>query len=340
MLQSLMLSDSIKRRKCFERNQYISFSSTKSSQYTNLGLEAIKNSEFDKAIEYFQNALSLDRNDCEARLGLAKAYKYKKEFEDAKTNFQIYLKEKPNDVEGIVLLGEVFKEKGEYKLACEQFEKALALNPKSDYAKRNLLECQNHILFTYSPRSGLYENKKYAKENLKQAAKMAINAFSDSFTDDMRDVLITFDETASLKSRANIAQYEHYKRKITVSSEYIYSSANLVAAYLVHEFIHAKDNDAYTSIAEEQDAYRASAEFWIKNSDGISDPEMDYVVDLYKTSSQKLDDRVKEIYTIREPNIAQTSPNHPKGKQIWAFSLNENNPEQGKEPLKYTPVIA
>ena len=63
---------------------------------------------------------------------------------------------------------------------------------------------------------------------------------------------------------------------------------------------------------------------------------MDYVADLYKQSAKALDDRVAEIYRLRDPGIPETSYNHPptKGKAA-AFSLSSS---AGK-PLKAYEII-
>lgn len=136
--------------------------------------------------------------------------------------------------------------------------------------------------------------------------------------------------------RANIAQYEHSKRKVSVTDEYTYADPQLTGAYVIHEFVHGKDNDPYTSIREEQDAYRVQAKYWVDNVKNIYDPEMDYVADLYKQSAKALDDRVAEIYRLRDPGIPETSYNHPptKGKAA-AFSLSSS---AGK-PLKAYEII-
>ena len=163
----------------------------------------------------------------------------------------------------------------------------------------------------------------------------------NGFTNDMKDVCITFDMTDEMSGRSNIAQYEHAKRKITVTEDFIWANPNLVSAYLVHEFIHAKDNDAYTSVREEQDAYEVAAKFWLGVSKTekppIKDPEMDYVISLYKTSPQKLRDRVAEIYQLRDPGIAMTSPNHPPSNKHAAANLSEKSSSQ---PLKHYNIIA
>lgn len=304
-------------------------------KYITQGNECLKRNDFDSAIIKFNIAKKHAQNPPEAFLGLGRAYKYKKDLDNAETNFKIYLEKQPDDVEIIVQLGEILKEKGQYYEACNQFEKALKINPNNDYARRQLLSTSNDILFIYSPQSGLYENRRYSRENMQHALELAVKALPKNYTNDMQDVKVGFDYTSELGGRSNIAQYEHKKRKITVTSDYIYASANLVASYLIHEFVHAKDNDPYTSICEEQDAYRAQAEFWVYNSNNIEDPEMDYVVSLYKQSAKTLNDRVKEIYTLRDPSINKTSPNHPKNRK----TLNANSLTSSQN-LKYSSIIA
>lgn len=303
-------------------------------KYIAQGNDCLMRNDFDTAIVKFNIAKKHAQNPPEAFLGLGRAYKYKKDFNNAETNFKIYLEQQPDDVEIIVQLGEVLKEKGEYYEACNQFEKALKINPNDDWARRQLLSTSNDILFIYSPYSGLYENKRYAQQNMQNAIDLAIKALPKNYTNDMQDVKAGFDYTSELGGRSNIAQYEHNKRKITVTSDYIYASPNLVASYLIHEFVHAKDNDPYTSICEEQDAYRAQAEFWIYNSNNVKDPEMDYVASLYKQSAKTLDARVEEIYKLRDPGINKTSPNHPKNQSLYADSLNSGH------TLKSSSIIA
>lgn len=308
----------------------------------------VKQNNLDAAVLEYKKLISLYPNLPQPYLGLAKTYKLKKELDYAETNFKIYLEKKSDDVESIVLLGEVLKEKGKYSLANEQFEKALKLDPYSDYARRNLLESNNYILSSYSLDLGLYDKLSFSKQNLKKAIQIAIDYLPSDYTNDLLDVTVSLSHTDSLGGRNNIAQYEHSKRKITISKDYTYASPELLAAYLIHEFVHAKDNDSYTSIAEEQDAYRASAIFWSRNSANIKDPEMDYVVSLYSQSSKALDQKVAEIYKLRDPFISDTSPFHPpdKSKKLSAFKLfdfffKKDNDFKTKDQLTLTsyPII-
>ena len=136
----------------------------------------------------------------------------------------------------------------------------------------------------------------------------------------------------------NIAQYENHKNTITVSDSYIYASSQVIAAYLVHEALNAHDNDAYTSVREEQDAYELAAKFWIKHANGIKDPEMDYAAGLYLQSPKTLKDRVGEIYKLRDPSIPMTSPNHPP--KLLSIGLLNKTTEHASQSLKKYDVIA
>ena len=118
--------------------------------------------------------------------------------------------------------------------------------------------------------------------------------------------------------------------------DFVYANPTLVATYIVHENIHAKDNDPYTSIREEQDAYRAQCEFWLKHGQGIEDPEMDFVVGLYKKSAEDLDKRVAEIYHLRDKNIPETSYNHPPANKKLAATTSLSGSGQ---PLKAYDII-
>lgn len=223
-----------------------------------------------------------------------------------------------------------------FSKSIEHFNKALAIEPSYDYARRNLLDAQNLQLACYDPQKAKQERYNTAIKNLTEAVKIAKQNLPKGYTDNMKDIVVSFDKTSKMGGRANIAQYEHSKRKVSVTDEYTYADPQLTGAYVIHEFVHGKDNDPYTSIREEQDAYRVQAKYWVDNVKNIYDPEMDYVADLYKQSAKALDDRVAEIYRLRDPGIPETSYNHPptKGKAA-AFSLSSS---AGK-PLKAYEII-
>ena len=194
-----------------------------------------------------------------------------------------------------------------------------------------ILQCSN-------PEKAKQERYQAAINNLNQALKIARNFLPENYLSDMKDITLSFDKTAQLGGRSNIAQYEHSKRKISISEEYTYANPQLVGAYLINELVHGKDNDAYTSIKEEQDAYRAQAQYWVKNVENVHDPEMDYVANLYKQSAKTLDNRVAEIYRIRDPYITETSYNHPPKRTQIPFWLDKNKTEFSK--MESMPIRA
>lgn len=298
--------------------------------------EFLKNGNFDKAIEYYKAVLAQSPDDSEVNLSLAKTYTYNNQYKQAIPHLENYLKARPDDIENITLLGECCKKSGMFAKSIEHFNKALAIEPSYDYARRNLLDAQNLQLACYDPEKAKQERYNTAIKNLTEAVKIAKQNLPKGYTDNMKDIVVSFDKTSKMGGRANIAQYEHSKRKVSVTDEYTYADPQLTGAYVIHEFVHGKDNDPYTSIREEQDAYRVQAKYWVDNVKNIYDPEMDYVADLYKQSAKALDDRVAEIYRLRDPGIPETSYNHPptKGKAA-AFSLSSS---AGK-PLKAYEII-
>ena len=298
--------------------------------------DCLQNGLFDKAIELYKKALAVNPNNIPARLNIAKAYSYNNQFKEAVPHLEIYIKSNPSDIENITFLGECLKKSGKFSKSIEYFNKALSIEPNYDYARRNLRDAQNLLVACIDPEKARQEKYNTALKNLTQAVKIAKSLFPKGYTNDMKDIVVSFDKTSKMGGRSNIAQYEHNKRKISVTDEYTYADPRLTGAYIAHEFVHGKDNDPYTSVREEQDAYRVQARYWAQQVTDIYDPEMDYVADLYKQSARALDERVAEIYRLRDPGIPEISYNHPPtGKKASAFSLSKNS----GQPLKAYEII-
>ena len=298
--------------------------------------EYLQNGNFERAIEYYKSALNADPYNTDIHLNIAKTYGFNGQYKEAIPHLQEYLNKKPEDIENITLLGEYYKKSGMYAKAIDCFNKALCIEPNYDYAKRNLLDTQNLKLACINPQKARQERYDTAIKNLTEAVKIAKSFFPQGYMDDMKDMTVSFDKTSKMGGRTNIAQYEHGKRKISVTDEYTYADPKLTGAYLIHEFVHGKDNDPYTSVREEQDAYRIQAQYWTNNVFDVYDPEMDYVSDLYKQSAEALDARVAEIYRLRDPGIPDVSYNHPPStKKASAFSLSK----AASKPIKAYDII-
>ncbi len=314
-----------------------SFSANNVSSLIEQGDKALNENKFEEALKYYQQANQAAPDENTIYRKMAKAYHNLKDYVSAEKNFKIYLENSPDDADCWIELGETQRQNGHYQSALASFEKAYSLDSSNDLAKRNIMETKNNILSVYYPQQAAAEKQQYALQNLKTALDMTVKYMTPSYMQDIADVTIDFGKTSDMGGTSNIAQYENYKKSITVSDSYIYAAPQVIAAYLVHESVHAKDKDAYTSVREEQDAYRAAAKFWIQNSNGVKDPEMDYAADLYKQSPSSLDDRVEEIYTLRDPSIAATSPNHPPDK---LFHFNFLKKDAASQSLKQYDIIA
>lgn len=320
-----------------QTKEVLSFQAADISVLLAKGDDALNSNRLNEALRYYAEAQQKDPNNSVVNRKLAKTYHQMKDFVSAQRNYEIYLKSNPEDVETIVALGETYKHQGWYKKALDTFEKASKLAPKNDLVKRSILETKNNLLAVYDPIRAQKEKNDYATKNLQEALRMTVEYMSPEYMKDLSDIRITFGDTAVMGGASNIAQYENYIKTVTVSNDYMYASPEVIAAYLTHESVHAKDKDPYTSIREEQDAYEIATKFWIKYSNGIEDPEMDYAAELYSQAPSSLSDRVAEIYKLRDPDIAQTSPNHPPSKK---FTLNPFKKNAASTPIKTYDVIA
>lgn len=328
-MTSLSLINNITSKQLTGTRSFAADNRNRANEIKEQGNEFLKQNELDKAIECYLRAIAIDPNFADAYFNLGKAYNLKKQYKEAAQALEKAKELNPNDIETIIVLGESYKHSGQYNFAIRNFETALQKDNTSDYAKRNLEETKNLYLAVFNPKTALEAKKAQAQKNLNDAISIAKNYLPKGYLKDMSDLAIAFDTTNEMGGRSNIAQYEHAKRKITITGDYIWANPRIVGAYLVHEFVHAKDNDPYTSITEEQDAYEEAAKFWTSKlptdtQPPVKDPEMDYVAELYLISPQKLKDRVAEIYTLRDPQIAKTSPNHPPQKIAASSSLSDD----------------
>ena len=301
------------------------------------GDKALNENRFEDALNCYNKVVQLEPNSVSIYKKLAKAKFRLKQYEAAEQDYKTYLEVNKGDVDTIAELGETLRQQGKYSEALKTFEYALTLDKKNDLILRSIQETKNNILYCYDPVKASREKQEFADKNLRNALKMTVMYLTPEYMQDLADVQIKFGKTAQMGGTTNIAQYENYKNTITISDSYIYASPQVIAAYLVHESVHAKDNDPYTSVREEQDAYQTATRFWIDNSNGVKDPEMDYAADLYTTSPSSLSKRVEEIYVLRDPNIAKTSPNHPPIKK---FPIGNTKKKAAVQSIQSYDVIA
>ncbi|MBQ9246649.1 tetratricopeptide repeat protein [bacterium] len=313
------------------------FTGTDVSDLITNGDKALNENKYEEALKAYTQANNQDPQNNSIYKKLGKTYFHLKNYSESEKHFKTYLENTPNDAECWLDIGETQRMAGYYQRAAESFEQASKLDSSNDLARRKLLETKNNMLSIFSPERAKKEKDAYATKNLNDALQMTVRYMTPEYMKSLENVKVMFGETASMGGTSNIAQYENHKNTITVSNSYIYASPQVIAAYLTHETVHAKDADAYTSVYEEQDAYEIATEFWINNANGIKDPEMDYAADLYKKSPATLRKRVEEIYTLRDPSIAKTSPNHPPTK---LFNRSSSKLSAATQSIKQYDVIA
>lgn len=314
-----------------------SFSGSDISDLIAKGDKALNENKYSEALNAYEQANKLNPDENIVYKKLGKTQFHMKDYASSEENYEIYLQKSSDDIDAWIELGETQRQAGFYQKALKSFEKAYSLDSSNDLANRSILETKNNILSIYSPQRAQQEKAEQAEKNLRTALDMTVKYMTPEFMQGLKDVTVQFGETASMGGTSNIAQYENHKKAITISNSYIYAAPQVIAAYLSHESVHAHDNDSYTSIREEQDAYQVAAKFWMKNAGGIKDPEMDYAVSLYQQSPSKLNDRVAEIYKLRDPGIAETSPNHPPKK---LFHFNMSKTKAASQSIKSYDVIA
>lgn len=279
--------------------------------------------KYEAAIESYNKSLEYNPDFTDARFNLAKSYKTTKDYANAIKHYEILLKKTPKDIEVLTSVAECYLGDKQENKAKEVIIKALAVDEKYDPARRLDKKIDNARLAYFSKSAANQQELIQKHNNMKAALKLACNYFTESKStiDDIYDIKFEYDTTSSLSGHSNIAQYENSKRRIVVTNDYTWAAPEVVACYLVHEIVHGRDKDPYTSIAEEQDAYRESVKFWESSSTGIKDPEMDYALKLYNKSPEELDKKVAIVYATRDGSIPLNSPNHGMGAQsiqyVW-----------------------
>lgn len=337
ILISVLSYPSCKKYSISSNNVIQTFKGSDISDLLAKGDKALNENKYPEALSAYEQANKLNPNENIVYKKLAKTQFHLKDYASSEKNYELYLEKVPEDIDAWIELGETQRQAGLYQKALKSFEKAYSIDSSNDLANRSILETKNNILSIYSPEKAQTEKNEHAQENLRKALDMTVKYMTPEFMQGLKDVTVQFGETASMGGTSNIAQYENHKKAITISDSYIYAAPQVIAAYLSHESVHAHDNDPYTSIREEQDAYQVATKFWMKNSNGVKDPEMDYAVSLYQQSPAKLNDRVAEIYKLRDPDIAETSPNHPPKK---LFHFNTQKTKAASQSIKSYDVIA
>ena len=143
-----------------------------SDQSAKAGSEAFRKGDFDKAIESFNKALSLDPKNFNAYNGLGNVYARKGDVDKAIESFNKALSLNANEPSAHIGLGNLYFRKGDTPKAIESFEKVLSTYPRNAEALFSLgavyvtLKQKDAALKQYQLLSGI--DKKLAEELNKQ----------------------------------------------------------------------------------------------------------------------------------------------------------------------------
>ncbi len=286
--------------------------------------------DYNGAIKAYEKALSYDDTFVDAWFNLGHTYINTGQFKSAATAFYTLLAHSPHDNEARIKLVEQLFRLGQDNVAIAHLDDLQHKHPEFDPARR--LNGYHRLQ---------YWAKKYGKptqpiintlgsHTLTQAAQL-LNQYGAYRRRIGKPLSININQLPTLAQTEfypttqvdyvpNLAEYHHRKTpqrsSIRFSPPMAFAHPAVLAAYWLHESIHAKDNDPLTSITEEQDAYREKVQFWqwFTSQPGhpaVSDPNLDYATHLFIQAPQLLDKKVALHYRTRNPNIPKQSPNHP-----------------------------
>lgn len=221
----------------------------------------------------------------------------------------------PSDHTARVLLGEYWERAGNTQEAKKRYIEILNAKPDFDPAKRRL----NYLLYLDQKRFYPETADALLKAQYREITTKAHELMRQYFTKHQPNpvlaycadkIPLVFASTQSQGDSQNIAEYDPVQNVIRVEPFMLFSTPNIVAAYLVHELHHALDQDGLTSIREEQDAYQALAQFWSVFQGAENDPNLDQALRLYRQHPQVLAQEVSRVYSIQTPGMPLTSPGH------------------------------
>ena len=269
----------------------------------------------DLAIDQYRKAIVSDPHYTDAYYNLARTYVTVHQPRQAIQTFQQLLQVDPQDFEARLTLAEQWIAVGQPQAARQEYVYILQRQPNYDSASRNLSLLNLRMTPGASPQRIQQAIRQQGLQVLRQAKSLLRQYYTQANAPIMLNVMDSiqyeFSPTQQIDQVANLAEYDHMQgRTVRFAPEMAFAHPNVVAAYMTHELIHARDNDTLTSILEEEDGYRSMARFWEKFKGNVAEPNIDLAASLYRESPDRLDLKVRELYTMRDPLIPEKSPGH------------------------------
>lgn len=285
--------------------------------------------QFNQAIRSYGQAIKLNPANTNAIYNLAHTLVQSNQQKQSLPWFEYLLKVAPHDHQARAEYAEQLETLGHEKEALEQYETILTEQPNYEPAMRR------HEAIHFKRSSKMFGAQAQAVQQYKgqQKLNLAIQILNQFLTHKqqshrlniLKEVNLTFEPTVVVDNVANVAEYDHSthpRPTIRFSEDMAFSHPDVIAAYLLHEIVHAEDKDPLTSIQEEQDAYREKTQFWQWRNSTIREPNLDFAQKLYEQSPQTLDSRVASYYKMRDPSIPETSPHHGQTHHFLSSYLN------------------
>jgi tetratricopeptide (TPR) repeat protein len=111
-------------------NQAISLDSNYTNAYSNRGVAWINKGDYDRAISDFDKTIELNPSHIDAYLNRGSAWKEKGDYDRAISDFDKTIELNPRDGDAYVNRGLSWKHKGNYDRAISDYTKAIELNPR------------------------------------------------------------------------------------------------------------------------------------------------------------------------------------------------------------------
>jgi len=281
----------------------------------NAGNEFRKRRMYPQALASYQAAIQTDPQYADAYYNMAMVFKLTGDTPRAIQTLTSLLNVAPQDHDSRVLLGELYEKAGYTQEAKRRYMEVLQVRPDFDPARRNL----NYLLYLDQKRffpdtvGDLIKTRNI--EAIHQARALLKTYFTEHHANPVllklsQELPIVFENTQSHGDSNNLAEYDAGMNAIRVRPKMLFSTPNVVGAYLVHELVHALDGNYETSIMEEQDGYRELAKFWTIYKGGESDPNLDRAIELYQKSPDSLDMEVRRVYSIQNAGMPEKSAGH------------------------------
>lgn len=273
--------------------------------------------QYDLAAGEYRQAIDIWPGYTDAYYNLGKVYHLLGQDDDAINAFQHLVALTPDDHEARTFLAERYSDRSDFRGALREYRTILDQEPSFDPAFRNYQYAYVQQLATSKPEAAQRLYSRYSEANLHQAKGLAKEYFELTRQPILAklsaEIPYQFAPTQSVQGNPNLAEYDYYfappQGLIRLSPELAFAHPNVLAAYMVHELIHANDRDPLTSITEEQDGYWEQARFWSMYKGDVLEPNLDLAVRLGRESKARLDRKVWEVYSQRG-TLPDTSPGH------------------------------